>query len=304
MGELTEQEKLERRRLKRQQRILQAGESRLNKITGTAYRKLSLLKKHETDIVFIALRATPSPTPSPSTSSINNNNSSTTSIPSSFNTQRRMSDDPSEELGAPPPLDMNTLMQQQMASIFGGVSGVPGSAPSDPLQQMFGNAAAGGPNGFNPATLLSSMMNGGATPEQTEQQQQMDKSSRYWNLLHVVMMVMLGFYAVYTEWTRAGRERFASLLSSDVNNYPNIHVPLFWYFITIELCLQSARLFYQQGVMPPTSTLASLATQLPPPFGNIVTICLRYRLIWSCLSQDICILVFVIGISQVISNIL
>lgn len=39
MGELTEQEKLERRRQKRQQRILQSGESRLGKITGTAFRK-------------------------------------------------------------------------------------------------------------------------------------------------------------------------------------------------------------------------------------------------------------------------
>lgn len=39
MVELTEQEKLERRRQKRRQRILQAGESRLGKITGTAFRK-------------------------------------------------------------------------------------------------------------------------------------------------------------------------------------------------------------------------------------------------------------------------
>lgn len=297
MGELTEQEKLERRRLKRQQRILQSGESRLSKITGTAFRNvfffnywfLSKLTR------IIANRATPSPTPSPSTSSIN----TSTSTPKPFNSQRRMSDDPSEDLGAPPSLDMNTLMQQQMASMFGGVSGVPGSAPGDPLEQLFGNA---GGNGFNPTSLLATMMNnnGEGLPQQAEQA--IDNSSKYWNLLHVLMMIMLGFYAVYTEWTKAGRERFASLLSTDVNNYPAIHVPLFWYFITIELCLQSARLFYQQGVMPPTSTLAQLATQLPHPFGNIVTICLRYRLIWSCLSQDICILVFVIGISQVISN--
>lgn len=44
MSELTaEQEKIERRRQKRQQRILQSGESRLSKITGTAYRKFSLI---------------------------------------------------------------------------------------------------------------------------------------------------------------------------------------------------------------------------------------------------------------------
>jgi hypothetical protein len=68
--------------------------------------------------------------------------------------------------------------------------------------------------------------------------------------------------------------------------------------------MQSARMFYQKGSMPPTSTFAQLATQLPNPFGNIVTIFLRYRLIWTCLVQDICVLVFIIGLSQVVANIL
>lgn len=68
--------------------------------------------------------------------------------------------------------------------------------------------------------------------------------------------------------------------------------------------MQSARLFYQKGTMPPTSTLATIATQLPHPFGNIITIFLRYRLIWSCLVQDICILVFIIGLSEVIANVI
>lgn len=68
--------------------------------------------------------------------------------------------------------------------------------------------------------------------------------------------------------------------------------------------MQSARMFYQQGTMPPTSTIIQLATQLPPPFGNVVTIFLRYRLIWTCLVQDICVLVFIIGLSQVIANVL
>lgn len=39
MPELTEQEKLERRREKRKQKILASAENRLNRITGTAFRK-------------------------------------------------------------------------------------------------------------------------------------------------------------------------------------------------------------------------------------------------------------------------
>ncbi|KAK4519613.1 uncharacterized protein ATC70_009850 [Mucor velutinosus] len=315
MVELTEQEKLERRRQKRQQRILQSGESRLGKITGTAFPNRA--------------SASPSPSPSPSTSSINKPASATTHAPLSSRTQRRDSDDPSEELGAPPPLnDINTMMNQQFASMFGGISGIPGSEGNpaaaalmanslhaegqqsnmDPFQQLFANAAAaqGGQGGFNPAALLATMAGGGGAEQpMTEEQQKIDRSQKYWNLLHFIMMILLGFYAVYTEWTRAGSERFASLLSSNasVASYPAIHVPLFWYFITIELGLQSARLFYQQGTMPPTSTIATLATQLPHPLGSIITIFLRYRLIWTCLSQDICILVFIIGLSQVISNV-
>ncbi|CEP07366.1 hypothetical protein [Parasitella parasitica] len=300
MSELTDQEKIERRRQKRQQRILQSGESRLGRITGTAFPNRASVS--------------PSPSPSPSTSSINKPTSAAaTNVSPSFRTQRRDSDDPSEELGAPQPLDnMNSMMNQQFASMFGGVPGVAGSEGQnrDPFQQLFANAAAGtggngGQGGFDPAALLATMAGGAGGQPMTEEQQRLDQSQKYWNLLHFVMMVFLGCYAVYIEWTRAGSERFASLLSSieGVASYPAIHVPLFWYFVTIELGLQSARLFYQQGTMPPTSTIASLATQLPHPFGTIITVFLRYRLIWTCLSQDICILVFIIGLSQVISNV-
>ncbi|CAO3593140.1 unnamed protein product [Absidia cylindrospora] len=54
MPELTDQEKMERRRQKRQQRILTSAGDRLSRITGTAY----------------PLRASPSPSPSTSASSL------------------------------------------------------------------------------------------------------------------------------------------------------------------------------------------------------------------------------------------
>ncbi|RCI06471.1 hypothetical protein CU098_004075 [Rhizopus stolonifer] len=248
MGELTEQEKLERRRQKRQQRILQAGESRLNKITGTAFPNRV------------------SPTPSPSSSS---------------KPVRRASEDPSDELGAPPPV-MDTMMPP-MASMFG-------QPPlGDPMEQLFSQ------QGFNPASMFANLANEQPPPL-------VDTSAKYWNLLHFVMMISLGVYAVYTEWTRAGSERLAALLYDPVTRYPSVHVPLFWYFVTLELGLQSARLFYHQGTMPSQSTLAQIATQLPHPIGTVATVFLRYRLIFACLVQDICVLVFIIGLAQVISN--
>ncbi|CAO3631651.1 unnamed protein product [Cunninghamella blakesleeana] len=131
-----------------------------------------------------------------------------------------------------------------------------------------------------------------------------DPTLRYWNLLHLISMFLLGFYAVYLEWSTAGMDRLASLLQSNSNLYGGVHIPLFWYFATMELCLQSARLFYQNGGIATNSTLGAIATQLPPPFNNIVTVFLRYRLIWSCLVQDCCVLVFIIGFSQVLSALL
>lgn len=159
--------------------------------------------------------------------------------PPSFRTQRRDSDDPSEELGAPQPTDqeqeMNNMMNQTFASMFGGVAGIPGSEGM----------------GFNPAALLGAMNGGGGDNEAFQKllagqanpndpnaapldpsslfgggQQKIDPSTKYWNGLHLILMVLLGVYAVYTEWTRGGSERFASLLYSNVgvSNYPSIHV--------------------------------------------------------------------------------
>lgn len=136
------------------------------------------------------------------------------------------------------------MRNQQFASMFGGVPGVPGSASdetfnpaalfgamgggdlnSNPevLQQMLG--AGGGQGGFNPAALLASMA-GGANPMEDQQAQVVDKSVKYWNVLHLIMMVLLGFYSVYTGWQRVGSDNFGSLLYSNtsVANYPAVQV--------------------------------------------------------------------------------
>ncbi|KAI8979198.1 hypothetical protein BDF20DRAFT_912824 [Mycotypha africana] len=310
MGDLTEAEKRERRRQKRQQRILNSSEDRLSKITGTAF-------PH---------RASPSPVPSPSISS-----KTDTPLPSKTS-QRRFShsDDPSDELGAPAPLNNGTntdamanLLQQQMASMFGSSSSAepdsirPVGFDRDPLEQLFASANSSNNNtGLNPANMLAQMMmmngnsgttNSTLTPEQLQQQQQeVNQSRKYWNLLHLLIMITLSLFAVYKEWSFFGASQYASLLTQPYkSNYSlNLNMPLFWYFVTIELCLQTARLFYQKGRVPPTSTIATLANQLPPPFSSIINIIFRYKLIWTTFIHDICILIFIIGISQVISNVM
>ncbi|KAI8089259.1 uncharacterized protein BX664DRAFT_263269 [Halteromyces radiatus] len=248
MPELTDQEKIERRRQKRQQKILSSAGDRLSRITGTAYRNTS-------------------------TDNVRSRKQQPTSAPGTY-ISRSHDDDPSEALGAPPPLD-----------------------PFD----MFSSMASRRGFSINPALLAS--MTGENINNNNTSSAAMDPTIKYWNLIHLLSMLILGFYAVYMEWAAVGMTRMAQLLQATSNDiYGLSHSgPLFWYFATIELCLQSARMFYQQGTMASNSTLGALATQLPPPLNNIITVFLRYRLIWSCLVQDCCILVFIIGFAQVIS---
>ncbi|KAI9030738.1 hypothetical protein CLU79DRAFT_883885 [Phycomyces nitens] len=313
MTELTEQEKLERRRQKRQQRILASAGDRLNRITGTAFPN----------------RSSPTPSPSTSASSLAPSESLSKELPRSrspspalfggaqpvlpadpakrVQQQRRASDeDPCESLGAPPPLSANDPQIRSLEE-FDAMLGLPPSSFSQRQPQADSinalNEMFGGQLPFNPAMLAN--MQGQQQPTEVTN----DPSRFYWNLIHVSSMLWLGIYAVYTEWSTAGLGRFASLLwmnpaESASNGFTGVQFPLFWYFVTLELMMQAAQMFFQQGPAHSGSMLGTIAGQLPHPFSTVILTCLHYHTLWSCLVQDCCILVFVIGIAQVISAIL
>ncbi|KAI8075089.1 hypothetical protein BC940DRAFT_224543, partial [Gongronella butleri] len=246
----------ERRRQKRQQKIMSSAGDRLSRITGTAFPSRA-----------------ESPTPSPSTSSGLGEHASA-GTGRTMGASSRLEDDPSEELGAPPPMDPLNMF------------GSPGMMPG--MQGMGMGPMAGGADGMNMGASNNQNVSSATDP-----------SLKYWNLLHLVSMLILGLYAVYKEWTLVGVDRLASLLEHSSDYTLQGGQPLFWYFATIQVALQSARFASQQGTMASTSTLAAIATQLPPPLNNIVTVFMRYRLIWSCLVQDICVLLFILGCAQV-----
>ncbi|CAJ0630400.1 10387_t:CDS:2 [Entrophospora sp. SA101] len=52
------------------------------------------------------------------------------------------------------------------------------------------------------------------------------------------------------------------------------------------------------------STLGNLAANLPEPFPDIIKILLKHRLIWNSLWEDICVLIFIVGLVIAISPIL
>jgi hypothetical protein len=47
--------------------------------------------------------------------------------------------------------------------------------------------------------------------------------------------------------------------------------------------------------------LVQLARKLPEPFSDVLTVLLRYNLIWNSLFDDICTLVFIVGFVITIS---
>ncbi|KAG2225455.1 hypothetical protein INT45_010091 [Circinella minor] len=307
MPELTEQEKLERRREKRKQRILASAENRLSRITGTAFPN----------------RPSPTPSPSTSTSSLAQSeapsqhqrprsrspspavfaSTSTDTLRSRKTSTRAMDADPCESLGAPSPIQPTPSLS---------FSTTDGTTPA--LEAMFASGEAGGPPPnlndllgsqfpFNPA-LLAHLQQQGQQGQQGQEGGPSDTSGKYWNLLHFVSMIWLGVYAVYSEWSMVGLERFAGLLSEkSAEGYTGIYFPLFWYFVTLELLLQSARMLYQQGNTTSSSLLLSAIVQyLPPQMANVTNVLLRYWIILSALVKDSLVLVFIIGFAQIISS--
>lgn len=159
-----------------------------------------------------------SPFPQPTTSEgLRSRHGPPTSTPSLSTTSSYLDQDPSEALGAPQPLDpfnmFNPTFQQQG-----------GELPPD-LNELL---SQGGFPLNNP--LFASMLNNTAGGSSTTTTNNNDASSitdstlKYWNILHLITMFLLGFYAIYLEWSTAGMDRFASLLQSNSNLYGGIHI--------------------------------------------------------------------------------
>ncbi|CAG8745699.1 3740_t:CDS:2, partial [Funneliformis caledonium] len=124
-------------------------------------------------------------------------------------------------------------------------------------------------------------------------QQQVDLQSKLWQVIHFGTMILLGGLIAWAEflrekgaWTRfylLNYERPEDIIATESIPYMRV----FWYFITVELILQSSRMFFQQDRVFQGSTLGQFARKLPAPFSDVLTVLLRYNLIWNSLWEDI-----------------
>ncbi|RVD82268.1 uncharacterized protein DFL_006700 [Arthrobotrys flagrans] len=154
--------------------------------------------------------------------------------------------------GAGPPQDMtNDPLLQMMQQMLGGAGGMPGMPPP-------GADGSGAGAGGIPPDLLSAMLGGGAGLEQPAPQE--SPYAKWWALLHVLCSVLLGVYAVLSLPLR-----FTGTKEERVQHEETQKIPLFWYFATMELLLQSTRyLLVERGGPPPGMILTTISRFLPP----------------------------------------
>ncbi|KAF9931901.1 hypothetical protein FBU30_009322 [Linnemannia zychae] len=209
--------------------------------------------------------------------------------------------DPDESLGAPPPY----VAHPSTSSPFGNLGG---SGQPNPFmmndaflsqQQALTRMMQEDSANSSTAATKQTQAGAGTPPGFTVITPQVDQTARYWKLLHFVLSLMLGVGVVYSEYRRQGDfGRFDSLATDkplSFGVYQVAPMPVFWYFITMELILQSTRMILHGVTASPSSTLGTIAGFLPPPFSDMIRIFMRYRLIWTSMVNDLSVVIFIIG---------
>ncbi|KAG0636859.1 hypothetical protein HOY80DRAFT_1003123 [Tuber brumale] len=214
--------------------------------------------------------------------------------------------------GDPSDLDLGRLMMEN--NMFGGQVGGAGSGQEDPMlrmmqQLMGGTGGLGGMGGLG--GLNGPGMGMGVPPPEIQQMQQREQSwGMRWKALHVLSSLCLAVWVLRgTGWSFTGsaleRAESANMTREEA---PVIMtpialrelvlfclLPLFWYFTTMELILQSFRFFLEKGRPPPGSWLTTIGGFLPHPFGTFLTTIARYSVIWTTLIADAGVLIFCLG---------
>ncbi|CAO3648103.1 unnamed protein product [Cunninghamella echinulata] len=327
MADLTEQQKLERRRLKRQQKILQSAENRLGKITGTAFPdRISPVPSPSSSVTLLRHQSSISSIRSISsqvqqqqqerrqsqTVDINNNNNNNNNeenieiaehFPASNDIRRRTYD------------TYNKPILEDIKSVTSSTTTALNNSFLKPSSSSQSSLFS---NDFMEPELLSSSPSSSTKPiskppklslvntlmmrklYRQSHHHKLDPTLKYWNVLHFISMVWLTLCAFYAEWSRSGDLHHFSFFLHE-QNQTMVQFPLFRHFVIIELLLFGAYSLYhpKEQYPPPEDDFTLIASQLPAPYDHIVTTILDYRRSVFCLIQDISIIVFMIGFIQV-----
>ncbi|GAA6025452.1 hypothetical protein JCM11491_000364 [Sporobolomyces phaffii] len=310
----------------RQARLLAKSQARLEKITGAAKGEGRIISDSSVGIAPAARAATPVAAPRAPTSLADVNNQDDpaeidlAALHGAKGLQQQLAalgggggaagDLPGFGQPGAPGGDLFAQMMAQMA----GPGGAPGQGGQNPFAAMAGaGGGAGGAAGSNPFAQQPPV-----SPFPPQPKTFLDK---VFPLVHLVAMVGLAVYAVVwwepsrrfglygasetqgIDWSAWGalasrRPRDAGIVDQVVG-MQLAEIPLLWMFVSVELVLQTSRIFLLRNRASAPGILNSilpLLSQFSPQLGLVLQTGTRYLALFSTCLNDLAVLVFCIGI--------
>jgi hypothetical protein len=175
-------------------------------------------------------------------------------------------------MGPPGADDPIMKMMQQMMGGMGNAGEGPGGMPSFPGMPpmgMPGQAAATG-----------------------------DPFAYLWRIVHAVFALALGLYIAATTsfaGTKLEREMttFTNAAAAPAWHESGIH--FFYIFATTEVLLQTSRFFVEKGRVQQGGIIGMVMGLVPEPYKGYLALVMRYSRIWTTISADAMVCVFVLG---------
>ena len=163
------------------------------------------------------------------------------------------------------------------------------------LQQMMGDRVPGKGSGGMPSFP-------GMPPLPGQSAVVEDPYAYLWRIIHAVFALGLGIYIAFTTsftGTRIERERPSLEYVSDPgqeNGLSPSSVNFFWIFATVQVVLQTSRFFMEKGRVQHGVIMGMVIGFLPESWKGYLRLVSRYSRIWSTVSGDAFVLVFVLGV--------
>jgi hypothetical protein len=174
-----------------------------------------------------------------------------------------------------------------------GMPGMEGGPPADDpmlkmLQQMIGGTLPEGPGGMPAFPGMPGQPTATADP-----------SAYLWRIVHAIFALSLGLYiALTTPFTGTRLERETSALgytpNSNVLTPSSVH--FFYLFATAEIILQTSRFYLEKGKVAQSGWMGTVMGFLPEPWKGYLALVARYSRIWTTVSGDAMVCVFVLGV--------
>lgn len=178
---------------------------------------------------------------------------------------------------------------------FPGMAGAPGQ--EDPmmkmLQQMMGGMGGTPGEGMDGMPSFPGLNMGAAQGEAAKT----DPYAFMWTVVHALFALGLGLYiAVSCSFSGTKHARESTVSEQGViEGGAAIGAHFFYLFATIEVLLLSTRFWLEKGKEAPTGWVGTVMGFLPVHIKSYVEVALRYGKIWSQVSGDALVVLFMLG---------